>query len=82
MDHHGRPSFRVKDKIFSTIWDEFHLNVMLDPLRIRDMGKRHSHMCKEIWWGQRLACVQVDIRYANLKFVRSLMREAWQRKAA
>ena len=30
QDHHGRPSFRVGGKIFATLWDDRHLNVMLD----------------------------------------------------
>ena len=30
QDHHGRPSFRVNGKIFATLWDEGHMNVMLD----------------------------------------------------
>ena len=30
QDHHGRPSFRVAGKIFATLWDEEHMNVMLD----------------------------------------------------
>jgi hypothetical protein len=30
QDHHGRPSFRVGGKIFATLWDESHMNVMLD----------------------------------------------------
>ena len=30
QDHHGRPSFRVGGKIFATLWDEGHMNVMLD----------------------------------------------------
>lgn len=30
QDHHGRPSFRVAGKIFATLWDEDHMNVMLD----------------------------------------------------
>ncbi len=29
-DDHGRPSFRVTGKIFATLWDETHMNVMLD----------------------------------------------------
>jgi hypothetical protein len=29
-DHHSRPSFRVGGKIFATLWDESHMNVMLD----------------------------------------------------
>jgi hypothetical protein len=30
QDHHGRPSFRVANKIFATQWDEDHMNVMPD----------------------------------------------------
>ena len=30
QDHHGRPSFRVAGKIFATLWDEDHMNVMVD----------------------------------------------------
>lgn len=30
QDHHGRPSFRVAGRIFATLWDEGHMNVMLD----------------------------------------------------
>jgi hypothetical protein len=29
-DHHGRPSFRVAERIFATLWDEGRMNVMLD----------------------------------------------------
>ena len=35
QDHHGRPSFRVGAKIFATLWDEEHMNVMLDEGGIR-----------------------------------------------
>ena len=34
QDHHGRPSFRVGGKIFATIWDDEHVNVMLDEAEI------------------------------------------------
>jgi hypothetical protein len=30
QDHHGRPSFRVDNKIFATLWDDRLMNVMLD----------------------------------------------------
>ena len=30
QDHHGRPSFRVAGKMFATLWDDSHMNVMLD----------------------------------------------------
>ena len=30
QDHHGRPSFRVRGRIFATLWDPEHMNVMVD----------------------------------------------------
>ena len=40
QDHHGRPSFRVAGKIFATLWDEEHMNIMLDEGGIRTAGPR------------------------------------------
>jgi hypothetical protein len=34
-DHHGRPSFRVRGKIFATLWDHDRMNVMLDEDGVR-----------------------------------------------
>jgi hypothetical protein len=36
MDHHGRPSFRVKGRIFATLWVAGKMNVMLDSHGIMD----------------------------------------------
>jgi hypothetical protein len=40
-DHHGRPSFRVAGKIFATVWDQDHINVMLDQDGIRTAAQTH-----------------------------------------
>ena len=42
QDHHGRPSFRVGGKIFATLWDEEHMNVMLDEGGILTAVQRGS----------------------------------------
>ncbi|MGI8921682.1 MAG: hypothetical protein ACR2HD_08460 [Solirubrobacteraceae bacterium] len=34
QDHHGRPSFRVAGRIFATLWDPGHVNIMLDQAGI------------------------------------------------
>src|ERR1700733_11762140 len=60
-DHHGRPSFRVAGKIFATLWDEDHMNVMLDEPGIRTAVQAHSDQCAEVWWGKRLAAVRVTL---------------------
>ncbi len=57
QDHHGRPSFRVRGKIFATLWDEQTLNVMLDHDGILTAVQAHPNACAERWWGKRLAAV-------------------------
>ena len=61
-DHHGRPSFRVAGKIFATLWDEEHVNVMVDEPGILTAVEAHPAICAEVWWGKRLAAVRVDRR--------------------
>jgi hypothetical protein len=49
-DHHGRPSFRVAGKIFATVWDETHMNVMLDEPGILTVVQSDPDACAEFWW--------------------------------
>ncbi len=56
-DHHGRPSFRVAGKIFATLWDDNHMNVMLDESGIHTAVENKSAACTEFWWGKRLRAV-------------------------
>lgn len=81
QDHHGRPSFRVADKIFATQWDEDHMNVMLDEGGIHTAVHREPETCAEVWWGKRLAAVRVDLRHVDKETLASLLEEAWERKA-
>ena len=61
QDHHGRPSFRVSKRIFATLWDPEHMNVMLDEPGIRTAVADHPAICQEVWWGKRLAATRVDL---------------------
>jgi hypothetical protein len=81
QDHHGRPSFRVGGKIFATLWDEDHTNAMVDEDGIRTVVEAHPEVCRELWWGSRLAAVQVDLRRADPELVADLYADAWQGKA-
>ncbi len=80
-DHHGRPSFRVADKIFATQWDEDHVNVMLDEGGILSAVRAMPEACAEVWWGKRLAAVRVDLRRVDTETFADLLRDAWQCKA-
>lgn len=81
QDHHGRPSFRVGGKIFATLWDEAHMNVMLDEGGIRTALQVHPDVCEEVWWGKRLAAVRVDLRRADFRVLAGLLEDAWEGKA-
>jgi hypothetical protein len=81
QDHHGFPSFRVRGKIFATLRDPDHLNVMVSEEEIRAAAAEHPSVCAEVWWGRRLAAVRVDLTRAETDLVTDLLTEAWLHKA-
>jgi hypothetical protein len=81
QDHHGRPSFRVSGKIFATLWDDDHMNVMLDVDGIMTAVQGDS-ACAEFHWGERLRAVSVDLRHAKPELVTDLLTDGWEGKAA
>ena len=81
QDHHGRPSFRVANKIFATLWDEDHMNVMLDEGGIRTAIHRDPKTFEEVWWGKKLTAVRVDLRRVEAETLRELLEEAWELRA-
>jgi hypothetical protein len=82
QDHHGRPSFRVQRRIFATLWDERHMNVMLDEPGIMTAIADHSRECSEVWWGRRLAAARVDLDVVEAALLRQLLEDAWETKRA
>ena len=81
QDHHGRPSFRVGGKIFATLWDEEHINVMLDEGGILMAIQEHPDACSEVMWGKRLAAVRVELVRAEPAWLGKMLREAWELRA-
>jgi len=81
QDHHGRPSFRVGGKIFATLWDVEHMNVMLDEGGILTAVEANPEACEEIYWGKRLAAVRVDLGQAHASLLKGLLEDAWEVKA-
>jgi hypothetical protein len=80
QDHHGRPSFRVGGRIFATLWDDRHMNVMLDEPGILTAMQDHP-WCSERWWGKRLAAGAVDFEHADQAVLSDLLADAWEGKA-
>jgi hypothetical protein len=81
QDHHGRPSFRVAGRIFATLWDPEHMNVMLDEPGILTAVQEHPDVCAEVMWGKRLAAVRVTLSAVDPSLLRSLLADAWEGKA-
>jgi hypothetical protein len=81
QEHHGRPSFRVAGRIFATLWDARHLNVMLEPARIEALASDREGVCLPVWWGRRLAALQIDLDRATMGLVERALEEAWRRRS-
>jgi hypothetical protein len=80
QDHHGRPSFRVSRRIFATLWDAEHMNVMVDEPGILTVTQEHPGTCTEVWWGKRLAAVRVTLPLADEAWLQDLLEDAWESK--
>jgi hypothetical protein len=80
QDHHGRPSFRAGGKIFATLWDAEHLNVMLDEGGVHTAVQANPGICEEVYWGKRLAAVRVDLDQADASLLKGLLEDAWETK--
>ncbi len=80
QDHHGRPSFRVAGKIFATLWDEDHMNVMLDEDGIHTAVQSKPEICHEVWWGKRLRAVSVNLQHTTDDLLADLLADAWENK--
>jgi hypothetical protein len=81
-DHHGRPSFRVADgRVFATLWDGQHMNVMLDEAAVRTYLERDGDGAyAEVWWGTRLAALRVTLALVDEDELGELLADAWESK--
>jgi hypothetical protein len=81
QDHHGRPSFRVAGRIFATLWDDGHMNVMLDEPGILTAVQQMPEVCAEVWWGKRLAAARVTLERVDAARLSELLADAWEQRA-
>jgi hypothetical protein len=81
QDHHGRPSFRVRDRIFATLWTDTAMNVMAGEARILMAVDEAPDVCSEVHWGARLAAVRVELPDVEPVLLEDLLATAWARKA-
>ena len=81
QDHHGRPSFRVRGRIFATLWTPTDMNVMAGEDLILSAVDRAPECCTRFMWGRRLAAVQVSLPAADPELLEELLHAAWARRA-
>lgn len=81
QDHWGNPSFRVHGRIFATVPDADHLNVMIDAFDVESVVRESPDSCEELWWGKKLSGVRVSLRHVAPAMVETLLEAAWRRKA-
>ena len=70
----------MSGRIFATIWDPEHVNVMVDEAGIRTAVQSKPDVCKEVWWGKRLAAVRLDLNAADETLLAELLEDAWEGK--
>jgi hypothetical protein len=80
-DHWGNPSFRIRGRIFATVADEAHVNVMIDPFDVDAVVREDPDTCEELWWGKEVRGVRVSLDDAGSTIVKTLLEAAWRRKA-
>jgi hypothetical protein len=80
-DHWGNPSFRVRDRIYATMPDPKHLNVMIDPFDVDGVVREDPESCAALLWGKEVRGVRVAMRNVAPGMVQKLLEMAWQRKA-
>jgi len=80
QDHHGRPSFRIAGRIFATLWDVDHMNVMVDEPGVLTAVETRPDVCAEVWWGKRLAAVRVTLSAADPVLLAELLADAYEGK--
>jgi hypothetical protein len=81
QDHFGKPSFRVRGRIFATVPDGTHVNVMIDPFDVDAVVRAQPESCAELLWGKEVRGVRVSLPSASAAMVEELLRTAWKRKA-
>jgi hypothetical protein len=81
QDHFGNPSFRVHGRIFATVPDPNHVNVMVDAFDVDSVVRENPESFEELWWGKKLSGVRVSMPGAQPVMLKALLEAAWRRKA-
>jgi hypothetical protein len=81
QDHWGNPSFRIRGRIFATVPDKEHVNLMIDPFDVDAVVREDPDTCEELRWGKQVRGVRVSLNRAGSTMVGELLKMAWRRRA-
>jgi hypothetical protein len=80
--HFDMTSFRVGKKIFATApIDGGHLRIFVDESETKACVAEAPHVFEELWWGRKLAGINVRLAKVEPGRVAELLEESWRRKA-
>ncbi len=71
----------MRGRIFATVPDGEHLNVMIDSLDVDGAVREDPVACEPVLWGKQVRGVRVKLRVAEPDMVRDLLGMAWRRRA-
>ena len=80
-DHHGRPSFRIGNRILASLPDDEHVNVFCGEDEARASVQEHPQSLELLWWGKRLYGVRVLVESVEPALLAEVLDEAWRRRA-
>jgi hypothetical protein len=81
--HFHFTSFRIDGRIFATMPPGGALLHVFVPEEERELAvKAHPDVCETLHWGKRLVGVKVNLRTADDRLVATLIRAAYDDKAA
>ena len=79
--HHGIASFRVRGKIFATLFTPGQLNVFVELGEVDAIAALARDACEPLWWGKSVRGVKVNLMKAPKSLVARLLADAWRNKA-
>ena len=80
-DHHGRPSFRVRGRVFATLPDAEHLGVMIDPMEVDGVVRHAPGIAEPLLWGKEVRGARLHMHVATRELVEALVQAAWRHRA-
>jgi hypothetical protein len=78
LGHHGHPDFRVKNKIFATLWpDENRVVLKIQYYERADSLTSSPRALSVIKWGKQ-RWTNVDLQPIDATIFRQLVEDAWE----